>query len=57
MKNRMVSFDNINELKGDSYIGLDVSKENDQTSYVILSESLNESSENSKQNNSESNDE
>ena len=53
----MVSFDNINELKGDSYIGMDVSKENDQTSYVILSESLNESSDNSKQNNSESNDE
>lgn len=57
MKNRMISFNNINELKGDFYIGLDISKENDQISYVILSESLNESGDNSKQNNSESNDE
>jgi hypothetical protein len=53
MNNRMVSFENINESKDNSYAGIDLSKENDRTTYVILSESQNKTEDNSSENNAD----
>ncbi len=53
MNNRMVSFDNINENKKDFYMGLDLSKETDRTTYVIISDSKEKTEDKSKENNSD----